>query len=201
MLSFSLKYDPKVLKGILYSSREQSRKRRRVESLSDEQGMAVDKEPESTIEEEQNHLREREIVLETSKNKFLLSPSTTTKSESPKYIVALITDEEVPHQAKKPKAPDPAVPAEVQAKPPPPTWSTPPAELDSSRTKTSALPRKLITPKSLPMRKQLVAKVLSKDRDLEHFRFDGNEIYVEGLDNPIMVERWRWALVDKFVLN
>ena len=200
----SLKYDSKVLKGILFSPREPSRKRRRVESQSDGQSMEVDGEPEFTIEEDKDQFPEREIVLETSKDKFLVSPSTTISSDSPsskKFNIALITDEEAPRQAEeKTKVTDSTVPAEVQAKPPPPTWSTPPAELDSIRTKTSALPRKSITPKPLPIRKQLVAKVLSKDRDLEHFSFDGDGIYVEGLDTPIIVERWRWALVDEFVL-
>lgn len=216
-MPFSLKYDPKVIKSVLFSAREPSRKRQRVESQSDEPGMEVDGEPESTVEEaneSEDHPREREIVLETSKDKFLISPSTTCESESPsskKYTVALITNEEAPQpepQAdEKPKAVDPPVPAEVQAKPPPPTWSTPPAELDPSRTKPSALPRKSSTPKPVsdekpaPMRKQLVAKVLSRDRELEQFRFNGNEVCVEGLDDKINVERWRWALVGEFVLN
>jgi hypothetical protein len=207
------KYDPKVLKNIFFSGRQSSRKRRRIDD-PDKQAVddvAVDAsidEPESVLESEE---RTRGVVLETSKERFLISPATgesgtdaeDSEYSTRRYIVSSIieTTQTLPKpvngEAKSSSTKPTSSP--VEPKPPPPTWSTPPTE--SERAATAAGNKLASKPngKSSPPRRFSTA-VLSNDRGQEHFVFMADGISIEGLEtgDKICVKSWRWAFKGEF---
>lgn len=206
----SFKYYPKVLKNILFSSQEPSRKRRRI-SVSDDQEMVDDTsvdEPEIDARNE----RTREIVLETSKERFLISPAASVERDSESganvessartYIVSSIV--ETIQICSKPvngegKSSSTKL-ADSVPKPSPPTWSTPPA-IESERASTAASTKRTCAWKSPPANSpptKYSTQVLSVDRGQEHFHFMPDGISIDGLGARISVKSWRWALAGEF---
>lgn len=226
----SFKYDPKILKSILFPSQQPSNKRRRVDNEADEQGMDVDGDPGvdelGGIEDIE---RTREIVLETSKERFLISPSLTGKSTerdgaaigdtekntntTRRYTVSRIfAPGETPlnsksiHGEDKPQSTK-SSDSSVESKPPPPTWSTPPAESDRSPNPGLAgkKPDKAgptverLKPGSKPVPKNFSTDILFNGRGQEHFQFVEDGIIIDRLEiGKIVVKNWRWMRSGEF---
>lgn len=204
------RYDPKVLSGILFPSSVTSRvrKRARLDDMNDSM---------EGVEEEE---APRDVVLETAKDKFLVSLAKELDEDvvpPRKYTIARITVEIPPSSPdnKPTNKEEETKPADVPAestKPPPPTWSTPPADpmlsvlfpLGKSATPPAGggtKPPPLKVDEKPPLKK-LLARVLVTEREEGHFRFDVDEIRVEGLDvDTLGVKSWRWAAREEFVLN
>jgi hypothetical protein len=221
----SFKYDPKVLKSILFPAHQPSNKRRKING-ADEQTMDVDvdAEPDALPDSANKEERTWEIVLESPTERFLLSPSPTESGDdaeqsvnSPRrYKVSRIVE-------RRSASPDLAVNGDTTTsvkpveppvdppKPPPPTWSTPPAESDRTSTSLQIEGRSLSpgpTSKatSKPSRTKWLAQVLASDRGEEHVHFSADGISVEGLDanlglKEISVKRWRRASQEEFITS
>lgn len=214
------KYDMKVLKGLLFPA--PARKRRKM-SGSDENGMDVDGDASTAEDASASPVdaeeKPRGIVLEAMTEQFLLSPVTTDAKDSPPMppprlytvlkIVEGVASAETSSDANPVVPPKPAEPIEI--KPPPPTWSTPPAEIDrtSSFKKSSSPLARAVSAESAKQSRgkaAAAAQVLAKDRAQEHVQFFADAISIEGLDtgsgsDRIQVLRWRWALPGEFVIS
>jgi hypothetical protein len=214
----SFKYDAKVLKGILFPAHQPSNKRRKVNS-SDEQTMDVDVDanpdtlPDSASKEE----RTWEIVLESPTERFLLSPSLTESRDDAgrsvnshrRYKVSRIIERSsVSPDDGKTTSVKPVEPTVDPPKPPPPTWSTPPAESDRTSTSLQIKGQSLSPgPTSKPSRTKWLAQVIANDRGEEHIHFSADGISVEGVDDvslgvkEISVRRWRRAFQEEFITS
>ncbi|KIM90301.1 hypothetical protein PILCRDRAFT_179337 [Piloderma croceum F 1598] len=219
------KYDPKVLKSILFPVHQPSNKRRKIDGV-DEQTTDVDvnADPDTLPDSDDKAERTWEIVLESPTERFLLSPSPTESGDDAEKSVNSPRRYKVSQIVERGSvSPDPAVNSDTTAsvkpveppveppKPPPPTWSTPPAE--SNRTSTSLqIKGRSLSPEpttkatSKPPRTKWLTQVLASDRGEEHIHFSADGISVEGVDaslglKEISVRRWRRASQEEFITS
>ena len=213
----SFKYDPIVLRSVLFPGQQSSRKRPRTDD-ADDQTMAVDTdaEAEAQLSWLENEERSRRVVLETAKERYLISPSPLKVEDDTKninlarrYTVSRIVERD-PELVNKDEGQPPTISKPpIDTKLPPPTWSIPPTESSSTHNKDqSPTEMKLPMPTTTDIAKQMRAKpstkVLSNDREQAHFRFSVNGLTIEGLDwgvDDVIVKRWRWALPEEFATN
>ncbi|KZP17595.1 hypothetical protein FIBSPDRAFT_864787 [Athelia psychrophila] len=208
-LCTGFKYDMDVLKNLLFPALP-SRKRRKL-SEPDDNGMEVDGDAEAADEVplQQDVEKLRGIVLEGVTDQILLLPTSAAVRQ---YDVLKVAEgDATPTEATECKITDPLKPLEppAEAKPAPPTWSTPPAEIDRTASfKKSSSPlvsKSSEAARTVARRVRASTKALVKGRGQEHIQFFADGVSIEGLDTDsesgrVQVVNWRWALPDEFAV-
>lgn len=209
------KYDMEILKNLLFPA-PPTRKRRKL-SESDDNGMEVDADGETADEapSHQDAEKPRGVVLEGSTDRILLLPSTENFTESVhtrQYDVLKIAEgDSTPTAATEAKTTDAPKILEplVEAKPAPPTWSTPPAEIDRppsfKKINSPKIAKPTHTARTAAPRAKVSTKVLVKGRGQDHIQFLADGVGIEGLDtgsasDRVQVVSWRWVLPDEFIV-